>query len=588
MKKKDESVASDVSCLVVALLFLVGFTVLALRLREVQVEESADYNYANARQSVRRVQTDGERGRILARDGSVLACNRRSLSIVCDAVAFRARTWSGTVEAIRRAIQDVEEVLGKPSTLAVKTIERHVNQSLAMPLVVWRDIDDEMLDRFCEHERELKGFRCRETVERVYPEGSFAAHLIGYVGRDRGESEAGDEKFNFYYSELKGRLGLEYYYDGFLRGVPGENRLLVDARGFSMREWTVTEAKHGPDLKTTIDVNLQKVAEAQLKGLKGACVVLNPQNGDVLAMASAPGFDPNDFVPFLSNELYEGYVNDRKNPLLNRAVGGYYAPGSTFKPVTALAGLKAGADFEDEYECTGMYECGNMKLKCSRRWGHGDLDMCVALKESCNPYFCNLGAFAGTNVLISVAKEMGLGAKTGIDFGVDASGVVPDGEWKMRTYHERWYPGDLVQMAIGQGMLLVSPLQMARLAGAIGTGYLVRPHLKADIEAERHALPFSELQLDVVRRGMRMVVDGGTGRRGGEGVAVDVSGKTGTAEVGVGANRRKNTWFIAYAPSKNPSLAVAMIVENGESGGGTTAPKVCAILKAAFGEKIDG
>ena len=208
-----------------------------------------------------------------------------------------------------------------------------------------------------------------------------------------------------------------------------------------------------------------------------------------------------------------------------------------------------------------------------------------ALRESCNTYFCNLGTVVGTNALIAAARSFGLGKKTGIDFGIDMAGVVPDGEWKRRVYNEAWYPGDLPQMAIGQGMLLVSPLQMARVAGAIGTGYLVVPHLKEGLDSGRQPLPFSEAQLQVVREGMRMVVDGGTGRRGGEGLAVAVSGKTGTAEVGVGERRRKNTWFIAYAPSEHPTVAVAMVIENGESGGGTTAPKVRNVLAHVFGEK---
>jgi penicillin-binding protein 2 len=207
-----------------------------------------------------------------------------------------------------------------------------------------------------------------------------------------------------------------------------------------------------------------------------------------------------------------------------------------------------------------------------------------AIRESCNPYFCNLATEIGTNAIINAARAFGLGSKTGIDLGVDMAGTVPDGEWKMRMYSEPWYPGDLPQMAIGQGMLLASPLQMAMVAGAIATGYLTVPHLKLDAAAHRKALPFTKRQLDVVREGMRMVVDGGTGRRGGDRVAVAVSGKTGTAEVGRGESRRKNAWFIAYAPSENPTAAVAMIVENGESGGGTAAPRVRNILASMFGE----
>lgn len=585
---RDESIVSDFACWAVAAAFVFGLTVLALRLKEVQIEDAADYGYANVRQSVRRIQTDGERGRIIDRNGVVLADNRKSVSIACNPAYFQKRTWEATVDGIEAALSNVAKVVGISSPLDRRSIRRHVNQSLAMPLVVLRDVGDVELSRFCEHDGELPGFSVLETEERVYPQGRLASHLIGYVGRDRGESQAGDEKFNFYLPEMRGRSGLEIYYDSFLRGVSGERKVLVDARGFAIREWTVVEPKRGPDLRITLDVRIQRAAEGELLGLKGACVVLDPRNGDILAMVSTPGYDPNEFVPRLSSKLYSRYANDPSKPLLNRASGGAYAPGSTFKPITALAGLQMGFPEHVRHDCPGVFVFGGMHLHCARRWGHGPLDMRHAIRESCNPYFCNLATDIGTNAIINAAKAFGLGSKTGIDLGVDMAGTVPDGEWKQRMYGEPWYPGDLPQMAIGQGMLLASPLQMAIVAGAIGTGFLVSPHLKADVAGHRRKLPFSKRQLDVVREGMRMVVDGGTGRRGGAGVAVAVSGKTGTAEVGRGESRRKNAWFIAYAPSAEPTVAVAMIVENGESGGGTAAPRVRNILASIFGETKSG
>ena len=585
MRAGNEAIVSDLSCWATAAVFVIGLLGLALKLREVQVEDAAGYNYANARQSVRRVQTDGPRGRILDRRGVPLAENRKSVSIVCDAVAFQQRTWDATVRKIEASIAQVAQALGTESRVSAKAIRRHVDQSLAMPLTVWRDIDFKMLARFSEREAEFPGFSCRETEERVYPKGKLAAHVLGYVGRDRGETEPGDEKINFYYPEMRGRSGLEIYYDSFLRGVPGEMKLQVDARGFAQREWVVVEPQGGPDLRVTLDAGIQEAVERELEGCKGACVVMDPRNGDVLAMASAPTFDPNAFVPTLPQELYAKYAADPEKPLLNRAAGGSYAPGSTFKTVTALAGLAAGRSAAVEYDCSGVFVFGKMRLHCARRWGHGPLDMRHALKESCNAYFCNLGLAIGTNALMTAARTFGLGARTGIDFGVDVPGLVPDAEWKRRTVNEPWYPGDLPQMSIGQGMLLASPLQMARVAAAIGTGQLVTPHLKLGLALERAPLPFSERQLQVVRDGMRMVVDGGTGKRGGERVAVPVSGKTGTAEVGAGERRRKNTWFMAYAPSDAPTVAVAMVIEDGESGGGTTAPKVRNVLAHIFGEE---
>ena len=583
------SFVSRVACLVLAAVVVVGLLHLAFRVYEVQVVGAADYGYASARQSIRRVQVGGERGRILDRNGRELAGNRTSLSIVCHPAKFQKRAWEATVDGIMQACSNVAETIGRPLPIDRRTVRRHVNQSLAMPLFVWRDVGADELARFAEQDCESLGFSIDETEERTYPQGALAAHLLGYVGRDRGEAVAGDEKFNFFAPELRGRAGVEHYYDSFLRGVSGERKLLVDARGFAIRDWTVVEPSRGPDLRLTLDGDLQRAVERQLTGLKGACAAIDPRNGDVLALASAPGFDPNDFVPVLEKELYERYASDPNKPLLNRACGGAYAPGSTFKPVVALAALNLGVPADIRYDCTGVFELGPMKLRCASQWGHGSLDLRHALMKSCNPFFCSLGFDIGTNAVCSAAKAFGLGSKTGLDFGVDMAGTVPDAEWKARMYGEKWYQGDLAQMSIGQGMLLVSPLQMALLVGAIGTGYRVTPHLKAGIASERTPLPFAPEHLQVVREGMRMVVAGdgesrGTGWRGGDGVAVPVSGKTGTAEIGRGATRRKNTWFIAYAPSDAPRLAVALVVENGESGGGTAAPMVGEILKAAFGE----
>ena len=589
MTSRGESNVGAMSCWVVAAVFAAGLVHLAVSLRAVQVSGAADYNYASSRQSVRRVQTAGLRGRILGRGGEVLAGNRRSLSIACLPAGFEKRSWGDTVAAISQGVERVGAAIGRPVPLSEKAISRHVSQSLALPLFVWRDIGEGELAVFCEREREFPGFVVMETAERTYPGGTLASHVVGYVGRDRGDAFAGDEKFSYLAQEMRGRSGLEAYYDGFLRGVPGERKLLVDARGFAIRGWTVVDAQPGPDLVTTLDLRVQREAERQLRGERGACVVMDPRNGEVLALASAPGFDLNAFVPTLSTATYARYTDDPAKPLLNRACGGAYAPGSTFKPVTALAALFAGYPPDEEYCCTGVFVCGGMTLRCMSRWGHGPIDMRHAVMKSCNPFFCNLGMDIGTNAFCRAARAFGLGARTGLDLGVDRAGVVPDAEWKMRTYGERWYPGDLAQMSIGQGMLLATPLQMARVAGAIGTGRLVTPHLRRDAPAESAALPFAEEHLRVVREGMRMVVAGdgavrGTGWRAGDGLGVAVSGKTGTAEVGSGANRRKNAWFLAYAPSEAPVAAVALVVENGESGGVTAGPKVREILKAVFGE----
>ena len=573
------------SALILALAFVVGLLHLGVRLHEIQVDTAADYNYASARQSVRRVRIGGMRGRILDCRGTVLADNRQTVSLVCHPAAFQRRTWERTAAEMSAAIEDLAKVIGRPAAVTDRKIRSHVDRLLPLPLEVWRDLGPAELARFCEREREFPGFSVQETSERIYPQGTLAAHALGWVGTTVMDAEAGDERFYYVAPELHGKGGIEFQYDGFLSGVPGERKVLVDARGFAIREWTVVEPQTGPDLALTLDAGVQREVERQLLGRRGACVVIDPRNGAVLAFASAPTYDPNTVR---REDVYGELVADSGKPLLNRASGGSYAPGSVFKPVTSLAGLSVGYPALASYDCTGVYELGEMRLHCARRWGHGELDLRHALMASCNPFFCNLALEAGTNALVKAARALGLGQRTGVDLGVDTAGVVPDAEWKMRTYHEKWFLGDLAQMSIGQGMLLVSPLQMALVAGAIGTGYRVTPRFKQGLPTERTPLAFPAEHLKVVRDGMRLVVAGedgvrGTGWRCGEGLAVAVSGKTGTAEVGRGATRRKNTWFVAYAPSENPTVALAVVIENGDSGGGTAVPRANAILRHVFG-----
>ena len=587
MNSADERNLGPLAGGVMAVVFALGLVILGVRLYEVQIESSASFSYAGERQSERRVQTAGGRGRILDRNGAVLAGNRRTTAIVCEPAAFQRRTWEATEGEISRAVRELAQVTGLPPALTSRQIRRHLELELARPLVVWRDVGEQELARFCERQRRFPGFSVKDLEDRVYPRGRLAAHLLGFVGWAEAESVAGEGKIDFREREWRGRDGLELYYDEYLRGVAGEKRLIVDARCFTQRVRTVVVPRRGPDLVLTLDMGIQQAVERELAGERGACVVMDPRNGAVLAMASAPDFDLADFVPVLTEETYRRLKDDPSEPLLNRAANGAYAPGSTFKPVTALAALKAGIPDERIYECIGSYVCDGSVLRCSRRWGHGELSMTDALKVSCNPFFCALAVESGTNAVLSAARAFALGEKTGIDLPAERAGVVPDAAWKSRVYQRDWIEGDLVQLSIGQGMLLASPLQMARLTGAIATGRLVRPHLWREAAVEERRLPFSERELAVVREGMFKVVNAadGSGVNGGEGVAVAVCGKTGTAEVGAGEKRYKNAWFVAYAPKERPTVAVALMIEHGVSGGGTAAPKVARILQTVFGRK---
>lgn len=566
-----------------------AIAVLAVRVKRVQVDDAADYGSEMTRQSFRRVQTAGLRGRILARGGEVLADNRQTYAIALLPEAFRPRKGAPAAAQIEAAVGRLAALVGRSPDTTTNAVERHLRFSRIRPCPVWSDVNDAEIARFAERAGEHPGFIVIGGRVRRYPQGKLAAHLLGYVGNIERMIDSGDTRMNAIERESKGRSGIEYQYDEFLRGMAGEERVFVDARGYATARETLIEPCAGPDLKLTIDLELQRAAESVIADCCGAFVAIDPRDGSVRALASAPGFDPNRFVPSVPRALYDSLRDDPARPLLDRATNGQFAPGSIFKPVTAIAGLGMGISPDDEFECTGVYRLGTMRIRCARTWGHGGENMVHALRDSCNPYFCHLGVQAGTNAILRTAAAFGLGARTGLDFPTDAAGVLPDAAWKERNFGDRWRPGDVAQMAMGQGMLLVTPLQMARMAAAIGTGQLVVPRLNAGLPAKSEPLEIDREALATVREGMRQVVEDpvGTGRRGGLGVDARVIGKTGTAQVGRGETLRKNTWFMAYAEPTATSrrqepIAVALIVERGESGGGTAAPRVGDILRIFY------
>ncbi len=595
--------------------YLLGFLVLGSTLFRLQYMDTGEFKADLAQQYTRRIRVPGLRGRILDRNGAVLAECRPSHCVQCNIEEFQRRgDATNTVAAVEEALGRLTDKLGleRPAGLTTARIERHVKQASAMPLVLWEDVSDETFARFAEHAEEFPGFEATTRPERTYPYGPLAAHILGYTGRSRPDDA---DSAHFFEHDMRGRDGVELYYNRFLTGVAGERKVRVDARGFrptKQREAMMDDdmdadvaPSPGLDLRLTIDKDVQAVLEAQLAGLTGAGVVLDPRDGAVIALASAPAFNPNDCVPRLTQDVYTALTNAPAKRLQNRAISESYAPGSTFKPITALAALSCGWLPDDEYTCQGVYRLGNLHLHCWDRWGHGPINLRTALEKSCNTFFCNLGTAIGTNAVIEAARAFGLGSATGIDLGGETPGVVPDNEWKMAAFNERWYPGDTCQMSIGQGMLLVTPLQMAVVAATLANGGKVyTPYLFARGADEPPPKPVSTIPYDaasvtLVREGMRDVAERGTGRRiltrwedAASGstkkrrfnLNVTCAGKTGTAEIGRGATKRKNTWVIAFAPFERPTVAMAIIVERGESGGSTVAPRIHAVLAHMFGE----
>ncbi len=400
---------------------------------------------------------------------------------------------------------------------------------------------------------------------------------------------------------MAGRSGLEKSLDEILRGEAGGRLLRVDATGFRRYDSGQREPRSGQDVQLTLDARVQALAEEALGEVPGSVVVIDPRNGDVLAMASNPGFDPNQFVPRIPAEQWRTLNEDPLFPLVNRAVAGGYAPGSTFKPVTLLAGLEAGTTQAGEvHTCPGYFALGRTVFRCWYHSGHGPLQLRQAVERSCNVYCFHVGLQTGVDRLAEEARAFGLGRKTGIELDHELAGNVPDPAWKRRTQQDGWRDGDTCNMSIGQGALVVTPLQMASLAATLANGGKVfRPRLVLGQRSPGepvftsrapelvHQMAWRPEDIAVVRNGMRDVVNSswGTARK----VAlpgVVIAGKTGTAEFGRKDERKRHAWMIAFAPFDQPRYAVAMLVDEGVSGGETTAPLVKKLMSSLF-EKAD-
>ncbi len=549
----------------VAAVFAAGFTALVVRLYQVQVVEVGESLQDFGAQSTRIVQTPGNRGRILDRKGRVLAGERIRRDLVCHLEAIRPASRANAVRATEREIGRATNLIDVPNRVTAERIARHLKRESAMPLTVHEGLDEMRFARIEERHDEFPAFSTEVCAVRDYPFGTLAAHVIGHVGRERPSAETGDQKIHYFDKETTGRAGLEAYYNRYLTGVSGETKVRVNARGFAVDSEVLRAPVDGLDLVTTLDAEWQHALERELAGVTGAGVVLDARTGAVRAMASSPTFDPNRY--------------QAGQPEFNKAVSGTYAPGSTFKPITALAALENGWNPNTVLSCEGAY----MKTKCTARWGHGPLILREAIRESCNPFFLQLGVAAGGDAVLEMARRFGLGTKTGVDLNGEAPGNL-----------EPWS----FQSAMGQGPLLVTPLQMAVVAAALGNGgRVLKPFLHASPQPPGPActLDVKPENLALVRQGMKDVLDAGSARKafhplvGGKRrrLAVDAGGKTGSAEKSSGAGRYKNTWFIVFAPFDDPEIAMAMVVEHGEFGGTTVAPRVYNVLKRFFGETED-
>lgn len=492
-------------------------------------------------------------------------------------------------------------------------LQKHYRNDTEVPFTYREELDFKTLARFSEHNVGLPGVDIAIRPVRQYIYGSLAAHLLGYVGAPNDVDRLPDVgDYTFYQPDVEGKSQVELYLDKYIRGTPGVRVLQRSVKGQIEGEIRRVEPKQGASIYLTIDARIQYIAERALREIgRGAAVVVNPNNGDILAMCSVPSYDPNWFIPSISQKDWKTINEDETDPLTNRAIQGY-APGSTYKTVSALAGLRKGLTARTTFNCSGGVTYGTKFMKC---WvvdkhiaPHGDLGLSEALKVSCNAFFYQWGNAAGIENIDAVGEALGLGQKSGVPLSGEDAGILPSPELLRQTNpNERWSNGYTANTSIGQGSVEASPLQMAMVTATIANrGISYKPRLvhrvidadgrdvrdengkfvapiEPEVRADLHGTGISNEEIELIRRGLWKVVNepGGTGKRA-QVKGVEVAGKTGTAQFWRGNVKDNHAWFLCFAPYQEPKYAICVMVQGAKSGGGVSAPIAQKILEESL------
>ena len=471
------------------------------------------------------------------------------------------------------------------------------------PLKIKTDIPREVLAAVETRRLDLPGVVVDVVIRRNYPHKNLASHLIGYLGEINQQEMEMEEFVNHKLGYLVGKYGVEQKFEFELMGESGGRQIEVNAMGQKIRVLGQVEPNPGNNVHLTLDLEIQKAAEEAMAGKRGAVVVMNPQNGDLLAMVSKPDFDPNLFARGISPENWKSIVDNPAHPLQNRATQGQYPPGSIFKILVAMAGLEEKMITpETLFQCSGVYPFGNREYQCWKKEGHGQVNLRRAIVESCDVYFYQLGMRLGVNRIAKYASAAGMGSPTGFPLGREKPGLVPTSAWKMKRFGVPWQGGENLSIAIGQGYNLATPLQIAcTLSALFNGGKYYQPRIAQSIRAPHgevlqeypplvlRNIPISPETIEFVREALWGVVNspGGTGGRARvEGF--DVAGKTGTSQIvqrkegkpePTSPELQDHAWFACFAPAFNPEIVVAVLVEHGGGGGAAAAPVAKQVLE---------
>jgi len=577
------------------LLILLLFLALAARLWYLQIARGDDFRDGAAANQHRRIPLRAPRGTITDRHGVLLAANRPRLALYATPDVAKDPVVLGRLAMLLRVTPD-----------EIRQTILDTQQNPYDPLRIALDVPMATVTQIEENKPFLPGVSTQPEPVRWYPKGSLAAHLIGTMGRINGDEWNARKGQGYFNDDFLGKSGVEAAYESYLRGTAGGTDVQIDAHGRTVRALSAQDAAPGSTVTLTLDAPTQAAAERVFKehSFIGAAVALDPRTGAVLAMASAPTFDPDKFATGITAKNWDPLNKNAAHPLLNRAIKAMYPPGSTFKPVVAAAGWETGAITPSSaVYCPGSYHLGRARFGCWET--HGATDFTKAIAQSCDVFFYVYGQKIGPDRLSYYSKQFGLAEKTGIDLGGEDIGSIPSPAWKAKRFHkfgpafDQWYGGDTLHMSIGQGDVLTTPLQLARVAATLANGgNVLKPYVVAKVSGGaaggtlyqsrptviRH-VPIRAANMERVRQAMRVTVTNGTGKV----VSfpdVAVAAKTGSAQTH--GNVKTHGLFICFAPYSHPTIAIAAIVEHGGHGGDTAGKVARAMLEAYFHLKDTG
>lgn len=595
---------------------------LSIALGAHQLVRGAEYREAAERQNYRRILTPGPRGNIYDREGRLLVGNRAVFKAVVSLNELRPEfreeyyrllneardnnvrvdrmTLNATTRAkvVQRYLNQINLLLDRQEVVDSDDVERHFSQTLLLPFPLVTGLSPEEFAILIEQIPVDSPIQIIAESARHYPYGPAAAHVLGFVSstHEVPTSEVpGADLLTFSFEGKVGRSGLERAFDDYLQGQSGGEIWSVDPGGFQAERINYRPPVKGNDLVTSIDIDIQLAAEEAMGDKIGAVVALDIRTGEVLAMASKPNFDLNDLSPFLSYEV-DARIRE-KGAWLNRAIQGLYPPGSTFKLVTAIAGIRHGViDGETVIDCHGYLMVGRRRFHCHRHSGHGPENLVHAIRDSCNVFFYDRGIEMGIEAIAAEAKRFGLHEATGIEIsGETRSMLVPDPEWKKRRFATPWFTGDTANVSIGQGSLLVTPLQMATFVASLARNETrTQPTLlltsgRTARHPESEPIGISAENYALIREGMRSAGQTGTARLAGT-AEMPVAGKTGTAQIRKNGKPTTLAWFVGFAPASDPEIAVAVVIEGVPAeethyGGGSTAAPIAREVFEVFTQK---